>query len=72
MKKTFIISIISALCLYSCVYDHVDRIKIVNNSEEGQIIYDSCSDIIGAEMDSFSNRYYERYAGVSIPKSPTV
>ena len=67
MKKIFIVSVISVLCLYSCVYDHVERIQIVNNSEEGQVVYHSCSDRMGAEMDSFSNLHYERMAGRNRP-----
>jgi hypothetical protein len=65
MKKTFILLII-ALGLCSCVYDRVERIKIVNNSEEGQVIYHSCSDKIGTEKDSLNNLYYKQIAGSNI------
>ena len=66
MKKIFFISTISLLCLYSCVYDRVERIKIVNNSEEGQVVYYSCSDKMGAEMDSLRNIHYKRMAGQNV------
>ena len=63
MKRIFIISIVLSLCTYSCVYDYVGSFQVINYSDEGQIVYYTCSDMIGTKIDSFSNRYYERLAG---------
>jgi len=64
MKKIIIFLIIPVLCFYSCVYDWVDATQFTNYSNEGQFIYYTCSDEIGAKIDSLRNRYYENIAGV--------
>ena len=68
MKKILILGICGLFCSCFFTYDPPRaEIQVVNNSNKGQIIYYTCSDMIGAEIDSFKNRAYERLAGCEIP-----
>ena len=62
MKKIVIVFMISGFCLSSCVYDCVDSFQVINYSNEGQIIYYSCSDSI----NDYMNYYYDMIAGYNI------
>ena len=64
MKKIVIIGVI--LCLCSCVhFDRVETFQVINYSDEGQIIYYSCSDSIGSEIDSLTfNPYFKQFDNV--------
>ena len=67
MKKILILGICGLFCSCLFTYDPPrGQIQVINYSNVGQIIYYSCTDMIGAEIDSFRNFYYESIAGCEV------